>query len=447
MIQNVTPEPADLAAAVAQVVAAFRAEDPARAHLTTTEIIDETVAELDQDDITNLVDAQDMSAEVAAAYRTVLSTHSDRLHAVIAEGADAATVTGSARDRGSAVAEAVAQVVDDDHAAHAIADAAAHAVADGVDGVDGGNLGSGFRAPAWDLPLADDDGGEVDPTTLWMQGALARDVRDTQEAFLAARAGCWDSDQVQVMWERARDQAMYDAALAVAKSWGSDAEIQAARERADAELTGRDRLEVLTDYVRDLEEQALSEGVELSRTLVANDEYLDAGAANGEEDPWDDFRHDGEDDGEGDEGDEDGGGSRGPDGPDPQPGPGDGGADAERAADAERDVVGLICPECGDDAVEQATTAQTPHMADGQFPPTYSHPDGEPLCAVSGPRGDQPADPVEVLADESAEDPLQQACAAVTAADQAAEAIAVGADSSAACGDDREAVSDEGWER
>jgi hypothetical protein len=84
------------------------------------------------------------------------------------------------------------------------------------------------------------------------------------------------------------------------------------------------------------------------------------------------------------------------------------------------DMVGLVCPECGEDAVEQPPTALVPYQAHEQAVPAYSHPDGEPLCPVMGPRGYQPADPVEVLADADAGDPLDQARAAVDAADHTA---------------------------
>jgi hypothetical protein len=83
------------------------------------------------------------------------------------------------------------------------------------------------------------------------------------------------------------------------------------------------------------------------------------------------------------------------------------------------DVVGLVCPECGEDAVEQPPAALVPYEAHGQAVPAYSHPDGEPLCPVMGPRGYQPADPVEVLTDTET-DPLDQARAAVDAADRSA---------------------------
>jgi hypothetical protein len=83
------------------------------------------------------------------------------------------------------------------------------------------------------------------------------------------------------------------------------------------------------------------------------------------------------------------------------------------------DVVGLVCPECGEDAIEQPPNSLVPYAAHGLPVPAYSHPDGEPLCPVMGSRGYQPAEPVEVLADTDT-DPLDQARAAVDAADRSA---------------------------
>jgi hypothetical protein len=70
--------------------------------------------------------------------------------------------------------------------------------------------------------------------------------------------------------------------------------------------------------------------------------------------------------------------------PDPAP---------ERATE----VVGLECPECGEDAVEQAPAALVPYDAHDRAIPRYAHPDGEPLCPVMGARGYEPAQPREVL--------------------------------------------------
>ncbi|MCO1658118.1 hypothetical protein [Pseudonocardia humida] len=252
MSEHTTPQPAeDLAAAIAAVMADFRAEDPARAHLNSTEIIDETLAELDPDDITTLVDTGDMSDEVAQAYRTVLDTPLDQLHTVL----NGDTTALTARD-GAATGEDTGE-------------------------------GTSHGGP---LP--------VECTDLTSQTA----------------AGA----------------------------------------RSDS-----------------------------------------------------------------------------------------------------REVVGLVCPECGEDAVEQAPTALTPYEALGEETPGYCHPDGEPLCPVMGSHGYPPADPVEVLADESADeipdesggDPLRQACAAVAAADHAAEASAGCTDSSVGSDDGGEAVSEQGWER
>lgn len=61
----------------------------------------------------------------------------------------------------------------------------------------------------------------------------------------------------------------------------------------------------------------------------------------------------------------------------------------------ERDVVRLECPECGEDAIEQPPDTAAP----GQDVPRYAHPDGEPLCPVTGPSRYGPSPPREVLAD------------------------------------------------
>lgn len=63
------------------------------------------------------------------------------------------------------------------------------------------------------------------------------------------------------------------------------------------------------------------------------------------------------------------------------------------------EAVGLVCPECGDDAVEEPPQTVAPYSAHGLDVPRYAHPDGEPLCPVLGPSGYQPAQPREVLAD------------------------------------------------
>ena len=82
-------------------------------------------------------------------------------------------------------------------------------------------------------------------------------------------------------------------------------------------------------------------------------------------------------------------------------------SDATDATDAtdsdvprrEASVVGLECPECGEDAVEQSPGTLVPYEAQGMAVPRYAHTDGEPLCPVVGPSGYQPAQPREVLAD------------------------------------------------
>lgn len=82
-------------------------------------------------------------------------------------------------------------------------------------------------------------------------------------------------------------------------------------------------------------------------------------------------------------------------------------------------VVGLECPECGEDAVEQRPDTLVPNEAQGMEIPSCAHLDGEPLCPVMGPRGYEPAQPQERLAETAAEheaDPLQSARAAVDAA-------------------------------
>jgi hypothetical protein len=93
-------------------------------------------------------------------------------------------------------------------------------------------------------------------------------------------------------------------------------------------------------------------------------------------------------------------------------------ADVE-AVEVEASVVGLECPECGEDAVEQPPDDLVPYAAHGMAVPRYAHADGEPLCPVPGPRGYEPAQPREILHDSSSgdgADPLQAAKAAVTAA-------------------------------
>ena len=55
----------------------------------------------------------------------------------------------------------------------------------------------------------------------------------------------------------------------------------------------------------------------------------------------------------------------------------------------------LICPECGEPVVARPPRTSVPYAAHGLGAPRYSHLDGEPLCPVAGPRGYQPADPVE----------------------------------------------------
>lgn len=60
-------------------------------------------------------------------------------------------------------------------------------------------------------------------------------------------------------------------------------------------------------------------------------------------------------------------------------------------------VVGLECPECGEDAVEQTPETLVPYDAHERAVPRYAHPDGEPLCPVAGPSGYEPAQPREVF--------------------------------------------------
>jgi hypothetical protein len=50
-----------------------------------------------------------------------------------------------------------------------------------------------------------------------------------------------------------------------------------------------------------------------------------------------------------------------------------------------------FCPECGGPAVARPPTSWLPAWGP---PPSYSHPDGEPLCPVVGEHGYQPAGPV-----------------------------------------------------
>jgi hypothetical protein len=75
---------------------------------------------------------------------------------------------------------------------------------------------------------------------------------------------------------------------------------------------------------------------------------------------------------------------------------GDGSATARDAGPA---VVGLACPECKEEVLTGPPTALVPYEAHGLEEPGYSHLDGEPLCPVMGPRGYQPADPVEIHGD------------------------------------------------
>ncbi|MBA8825313.1 uncharacterized Zn finger protein (UPF0148 family) [Saccharopolyspora lacisalsi] len=53
----------------------------------------------------------------------------------------------------------------------------------------------------------------------------------------------------------------------------------------------------------------------------------------------------------------------------------------------------LICPECGEEALNKPPRSITPQMrADGA--PQYSHHDGEPLCPVVSDSGYRPAEPI-----------------------------------------------------
>ncbi|MDN5855822.1 MAG: hypothetical protein L0K86_23875, partial [Actinomycetia bacterium] len=77
-------------------------------------------------------------------------------------------------------------------------------------------------------------------------------------------------------------------------------------------------------------------------------------------------------------------------------------ADPDRPLDrVEPEVARLECPECGEDAVEQPPESLLPEDVPGVPVPRYAHPDGEPLCPVSGPSGYEPAQPREILDDES----------------------------------------------
>lgn len=75
---------------------------------------------------------------------------------------------------------------------------------------------------------------------------------------------------------------------------------------------------------------------------------------------------------------------------------GRGDEDGVGGRDAGPEVVGLVCPECEEDVTEQVPTTLVPYEAHGTEGPAYSHLDGEPLCPVVGPRGYQPADPMEL---------------------------------------------------
>jgi len=68
-------------------------------------------------------------------------------------------------------------------------------------------------------------------------------------------------------------------------------------------------------------------------------------------------------------------------------------------------VVGLACPECEEEVTTSPPTTLAPYEAHGMQRPGYSHLDGEPLCPVMGPRGYQPAEPVEIHADPDADAP------------------------------------------
>lgn len=89
------------------------------------------------------------------------------------------------------------------------------------------------------------------------------------------------------------------------------------------------------------------------------------------------------------------------------------GGGSAAAQDAGPAVVGLACPECEEEVLTGPPTALVPYEAHGLEEPGYSHLDGEPLCPVMGPRGYQPADPVEIHGDapsparrQSAGDPV-----------------------------------------
>ncbi|MGD9525313.1 hypothetical protein [Pseudonocardia sp.] len=81
-----------------------------------------------------------------------------------------------------------------------------------------------------------------------------------------------------------------------------------------------------------------------------------------------------------------------------RPGPPAPREDTTPARGRDPEVVALVCPECGEDAIEQPPAALVPYEAHDLARPVYSHPDGEPLCPVVGPHGYQPADPVEITA-------------------------------------------------
>ncbi len=59
---------------------------------------------------------------------------------------------------------------------------------------------------------------------------------------------------------------------------------------------------------------------------------------------------------------------------------------------------GLICPECGEEALIRPPTDWTPAHEPA---PAYSHTDGEPLCPVMTASGYRPAEPIEQTAHDT----------------------------------------------
>lgn len=58
----------------------------------------------------------------------------------------------------------------------------------------------------------------------------------------------------------------------------------------------------------------------------------------------------------------------------------------------QNDASGLVCPECGGDAIEKPPREWITRTWEPT--PCYSHTDGEPLCAVMTRDGYRPAEPI-----------------------------------------------------